>query len=102
MDLGTLLATLGGVGALIGAAVSVVYTRVQGISGTTDTLRQRIDTLAEDNKAKDTLIMDLKEQVKTLTDLVTSKADVETVKLQLDKVQATLNLIAEKVGVVGS
>ena len=100
MDLGTLLATLGGVGALIGAAVSVVYTRVQGISGTTDTLRQRIDTLAEDNKTKDALIMDLKEQVRTLTDLVTSKADVESVKKQLDMVQSTLNKIAEKVGVV--
>lgn len=100
MDLGTLFSELGGIGVLIGAAMSVVYGRVQAVSGTTDMLQKKIDNLVEENKAKDQLIMDLKEQVKTLTELVTSKADVEAVKVQLDRVQAILDKIAEKVGVV--
>lgn len=102
MDLGTLFTILGGVGVIIGAAMSVVYGRMQGISSLTDSLQKKIGLLADENRAKDQLIMDLKEQVKTLTELVTSKADVEAVKLQLDQVRDILDKIAEKVGVVST
>lgn len=102
MDTSTLLACLGGAGALLGGFWGVVSGRLQGIAGANQLLQSKLDELKDDNKAKDALIMDLKEQVKTLTELVTSKADVETVKVQLDKVQKTLDLIAERVGVASA
>jgi hypothetical protein len=97
MDLGTVLAAMTGVGAAVGGFVGMRSAKTQNAAGINQLLGSKIAVLENDAKAKDALIEELKEQVKILTELVTQKADVESVKKKLDEIKAIIDKVAIKV-----
>lgn len=96
MDLGTLVAVFCGVGAAVGSFVAVRSGRLQGTASAMQVMEGRINLLEKDVKTKDALIVELKEQVNMLTELVTSKADVESVKRKLEEIHIILDRVAAK------
>lgn len=99
MDTGTLIAILGGIGALIGGIYAAWSGRMQGTASVNQLLQSRVEQLAEDVKTRNEIIANLREQVKMLTDLVTQKANVQAVQEKAEEIKNLLDKIAEKLGV---
>jgi hypothetical protein len=79
-----------GSGTAMGIAVDVV-----------ELLQIQVATLTQKGEEKDALIADLKGRVEVLEGLVTQRAEVEAVKIEVQGVRGVVDRIADRVGAHG-
>lgn len=98
MDLGNLIALMMsiavGIATVIGTFLGVRSNKVQNSASVNQLLESRNHMLQQDIAVKDALIEELRKQVEMLTNLVTQKADVESVRKIVDEIKTLVEGIA--------
>lgn len=102
MDLNNVITVLVGIGGVIGGILggrrmgfgSALVTAVNVV----DLLQAKVDTLEEDLASRDRQISDLRSRIELLEELVTQRAAVDDVKVEVLGVRGIVDRIAGKVG----
>lgn len=103
MDTNNIITVLVGIAGVVGGVFggkrigvgSAVTTAVQVV----DLLQAKVYTLEEDLGHRNMQINDLRARIELLEDLVTQRAEVDAVKVEVLGVRGIVDLIATKVGV---
>lgn len=98
MDSGTIVTVLTGLGGVVGGFFGGKRLAVSTAVDVVDLLQAAVEQLTEDQRKKDLEIAELKARIEVLESLVTQKADVEAVRLEVGGVRQVVDRIAEKVG----
>jgi|SRR5882757_2504634 len=94
----TAIAVAGAVGGFAGGR-STGNSNAMGIAtDTVELLQVQVDSLVQRNREKDSLINDLHGRVETLESLITQRAEVEAVHVEVKEVRGVVDKIASKVG----
>lgn len=98
MDSSTIVTVLTGLGGVVGGFFGGKRLAVSTAVDVVDLLQAAVEQLQADNGDKGKEIEALKERIAVLESLVTQKADVEAVRVEVGGVRQVVDRIAEKVG----
>jgi len=98
MDASTIITVLTGLGGVVGGFFGGKRLAVSTAVDVVDLLQAAVEQLTADQRQKDLEIAELKARIEVLESLVTQKADVEAVRIEVGGVRQVVDRIAEKVG----
>jgi len=98
MDSGTIITVLTGLGGVVGGFFGGKRLAVSTAVDVVDLLQAAVEQLQADGAKKDEQLVDLRARILVLEELVTQKADVEAVRVEVGGVRQVVDRIAEKVG----
>jgi len=98
MDSGTIITVLTGLGGVVGGFFGGKRLAVSTAVDVVDLLQAAVEQLQADKEAKDRELVELRARILVLEELVTQKADVEAVRVEVGGVRQVVDRIAEKVG----
>jgi hypothetical protein len=98
MDSGTIITVLTGLGGVVGGFFGGKRLAVSTAVDVVDLLQAAVEQLQADKAQKDEQLTDLRARILVLEELVTQKADVEAVRVEVGGVRQVVDRIAEKVG----
>lgn len=98
MDSGTIITVLTGLGGVVGGFFGGKRLAVSTAVDVVDLLQAAVEQLQADKAQKDGELAELRTRILVLEELVTQKADVEAVRVEVGGVRQVVDRIAEKVG----
>lgn len=98
MDSGTIITVLTGLGGVVGGFFGGKRLAVSTAVDVVDLLQAAVEQLQADKAEKDEQLVELRARILVLEELVTQKADVEAVRVEVGGVRQVVDRIAEKVG----
>jgi hypothetical protein len=98
MDSNTIVTVLTGLGGIVGGFFGGKRLAVSTAVDVVDLLQAAVEQLQVDKEHKDTEIAELKARIQVLEELVTQKADVAAVRVEVEGVREVVDRIADKVG----
>lgn len=98
MDSGTIITVLTGLGGVVGGFFGGKRLAVSTAVDVVDLLQAAVEQLQADKAQKDEQLVELRARILVLEELVTQKADVEAVRVEVGGVRQVVDRIAEKVG----
>lgn len=98
MDSGTIITVLTGLGGVVGGFFGGKRLAVSTAVDVVELLQAAVEQLERELHARDREVQDLKTRIEVLEQLVTQKADVEAVRVEVGGVRAVVDRIADKVG----
>ena len=97
MDSGTIVTVLTGIGGVVGGFFGGKRLAVSTAVDVVDLLQAAVEQLQQDQKKKELEITELKARIVILESLITQKADVEAVRVEVGGVREVVDRIAAKV-----
>ncbi len=98
MDSRTIVTVLTGLGGVVGGFFGGKRLAVSTAVDVVDLLQAAVEQLQADKEQKDSQLVELRARILVLEELVTQKADVEAVRVEVGGVRQVVDRIAEKVG----
>lgn len=98
MDSGTIITVLTGLGGVVGGFFGGKRLAVSTAVDVVDLLQAAVEQLQADKDQKDRELAELRARILVLEELVTQKADVDAVRVEVGGVRQVVDRIAEKVG----
>ena len=98
MDSGTIITVLTGLGGVVGGFFGGKRLAVSTAVDVVDLLQAAVEQLQADKAEKDKELTELRARILVLEELVTQKADVEAVRVEVGGVREVVDRIATKVG----
>lgn len=98
MDSGTIITVLTGLGGVVGGFFGGKRLAVSTAVDVVELLQAAVEQLERELHARDREVQDLKTRIEVLEQLVTQKADVEAVRIEVGGVRSVVDRIADKVG----
>lgn len=97
MDSSTIITVLTGIGGVVGGFFGGKRLAVSTAVDVVELLQAAVEQLQQDQVRKDLEITELKARIVVLESLITQKADVESVRLEVGGVRQVVDRIAAKV-----
>lgn len=97
MDSGTVITVLTGIGGIVGGFFGGKRLAVSTAVDVVELLQAAVEQLESNQRRKDLEIEELKARILVLESLITQKADVEAVRLEVGGVRQVVDRIAAKV-----
>lgn len=98
MDSSTIVTVLTGLGGVVGGFFGGKRLAISTAVDVVDLLQTAVEQLREDQQHKDLQIAELNARIIVLESLITQKADVEAVRVEVGGVRQVVDRIAGKVG----
>lgn len=98
MDTGTIITVLTGLGGVVGGFFGGKRLAVSTAVDVVELLQAAVEQLKDELHDKDEELANLKGRIEVLESLVTQKADVEAVRVEVGGVREVVDRIADKVG----
>lgn len=97
MDSGTVITVLTGIGGIVGGFFGGKRLAVSTAVDVVELLQAAVEQLESNQRKKDLEIEELKARILVLESLITQKADVEAVRIEVGGVRQVVDRIAAKV-----
>lgn len=98
MDSGTIITVLTGIGGVVGGFFGGKRLAVSTAVDVVELLQAAVEQLQRDQRDKESQITELKARIIVFESLITQKADVEAVRVEVGGVREVVDRIAGKVG----
>jgi len=98
MDSSTIITVLTGLGGVVGGFFGGKRLAVSTAVDVVDLLQAAVEQLQADKTHQERELVELRARILVLEELVTQKADVEAVRVEVGGVREVVDRIAEKVG----
>lgn len=98
MDTGTIITVLTGLGGVVGGFFGGKRLAVSTAVDVVELLQAAVEQMERELRDKDHELAELKGRIEVLESLVTQKADVEAVRVEVGGVREVVDRIADKVG----